>query len=390
MQKKDYPCIANGIPQNKILITGNCTPVKTAIIEEQLRRAGQQNFSVIILDYARQGDFSKFLGDNSYPLCHSFFAETDSYTPLECSLREETLNLRDSAKKNNYSHKEHATMVALISFLSELEKKCGSVSKSAEEMLEKFKNQQKFEDFLKAQVINRKIKRKEVDDYIQTYLEYVPSGIIAGILIAEKRFMLDNGGNNFSLSNLNQGEAAVLYADRKDSQDVNDFLSKAWTDDILKLSKKMPLLVIVNSGMHTQIERMSELVGTLSKSYGTGLIYCAYDLFSGCEQKYAENFTNPFEYVAYGQHSGSSASYISSLFGERWTYHYSYTSNTANHIIEEWLPVAFSQSLTITTGTNRTQAKEPVFPQETIMYMNTKEYILKCRLENKFFKASVF
>ena len=35
---------------------------------------------------------------------------------------------------------------------------------------------------------SRKIKRKEVDDYIQTYLEYVPSGIIAGILIAEKRF----------------------------------------------------------------------------------------------------------------------------------------------------------------------------------------------------------
>ena len=73
---------------------------------------------------------------------------------------------------------------------------------------------------------SRKIKRKEVDDYIQTYLEYVPSGIIAGILIAEKRFMLNNSGNNFSLSNLNQGEAAVLYADKNNSQDVNDFLSR--------------------------------------------------------------------------------------------------------------------------------------------------------------------
>ena len=57
---------------------------------------------------------------------------------------------------------------------------------------------------------SRKIKRKEVDDYIQTYLEYVPSGIIADILIAEKRFMLNNSGNNFSLSNLNQGETAVF------------------------------------------------------------------------------------------------------------------------------------------------------------------------------------
>lgn len=385
-----YPCLKNGIPQNKILISGNCPDVKKAIIKEQLRRARNQNFSVILLDYARTGDFSPFLSQNGYPVCHRFVAENNTYIPLERSLREDALSLRNSAKKNNYSHKEHASMLALIDFLDNLEKKCGSVSNSVEEMLKKFKNQQKFENFLKEQVINKKIKREETDDYIQTYLEYMPSGIIADVLIAEQKFIFNKGENEFSLSYLKQGEVAVLHASIDNSQDINDFLTEAWTRDILKIYQNMPLVLIINGGVHTQIKRLYELISTLSATE-TGIVYCCFDIFSGYKAEDSESFTHFFEYVLYGQHTGQSAQNISNLFGEKWVYKYSYTSGTSNSITEEWLPIVFpyEKSLTTSTSIHRTQVREPEIPQNKIISMTKKEYIILSKNENRYLKASV-
>ena len=381
-----YPCFANGIPENKIMITGNCQNVKQILVKEQIRKARNKNFSVIIIDYVGK-DFSNFFARNGYPVCHSFTPENSTYKPLDCSVKEETLSLRSSAKKNDYSPREYSSMTVLIKFLNELEKKCGSVSGSVDEMLKKFKNQRKFEDFLKEQVINKKIKRKEATDYIQSYLEYIPSGVIADILAQEQEFMLNGGENVFSLSSLNQGEAAILHADM--NENVNEFLSQAWTQDIIKLSKTMSMILIINGGFHSQI-RLPELISALSKKESVGIMYCSFDIFSGCEPKKAESFSNYFQYVIYGQHTGSSAKYISDLFGEKWVYKYSYTAGSANNFREEWLPLfSYETSMTKSTSTNRHQVKTSVLPQDKIINFSKKEYILVDKIENRYFKGSV-
>ena len=386
---KNYPCLAGGSESSKIIISGNCPPVKQRVIQEQLHRARQKNAAVIIMDYARTGDFSPFLSQNGYPVCHCFTAENNSYTPLDSSLREESLNLRNYAKKMGYSHKEYATMLAFLDFLNRLETKCSSVSSSVGEMLSKFRNQQKFEDFLKKHLTNRTITHKESADFLQTYFEYLEHSIIADVLISEKNFMLNNGGNAFSLSCLRHGETAVLCADKNNSQDTNDFLTEAWTRDIFKIYQNMPLLLIVNGGIHTQIERLYELTETLSHSE-TGIVYCSYDIFSDCEEKYAENFTSFFDYTLYGRHTGLSATSISRIFGEKWTYKYGYTSGKAEHIRDEWLPFVFSNSdYSLSASTSMTPIKEAVFPIEKIMAMLPNEYIIMDRLSHKFFLASV-
>jgi len=377
IKNQNYPCLIRK-DVSKIVISGNCPHVKQEIIQDRLQKARKKNLAVIVLDFGRKGSFSQFLKDNGYYAQHIFTAKNDNYKLISAeSLKQEVFSIRSHAIEMGYSHQEYGTMVSFLNFLLGLEEQCNSVSPSIAKLLDKFKNQEKFEDFLAIQVKNKKIQRKQAKDYIQTYLEYVHAGITADVLISEQNFILSqNQGNDFTLSALKSGEAAIIYADKNNSSNgINDYLCRALTNDIIKLSENLNLLIIANTAQYSQVKRLYEMAESFSHDSQTELIYCANDLFSGVPYEYAESFTKFFEIALYGQHIDSSAEYVSRKFGSHWIPQYSYTTATNPYVYGEYfIDQLLGTDYTITNSVSN--VKERIFTPERIMKMFSNEYIV--------------
>lgn len=365
-----------GTSEHKILISGQCPMVKSAYLGSAIREAASSNYIAVIIDYSRSGDFSEFFRKNGFSKQRVFVTERDNYNPLTVSIHTAINNLRTHAQRLGYGHSEYAMMTAFLDFLNNLEEP-SEKSSNVQQLLRKFRNQEKLEEILISHIKNHKITREDAQADIQTYLEYAKSGITVDILLNELGFITTPiyEKTAFSFSDVRLGEAVILYASENNSTDINSYMTRLWTNDILELSKHYPILLAINSGHHSQIERTYELVETLAHKDNVNIVYCSYDLFSGVDVNMAAEFTKIFNYNLYGVHTGDSAEYISRLFGEHWITQYSYTDTRNQRILSENILDRILKT-DRSTSIVSTPIRERVFPPERIMNMSQREYII--------------
>ena len=374
---------------NTILISGHCPEVKTNVASRQLKTASENGYKTIIIDFGRTADFSGLLNHCGYSSIHTFVTGQDNYIPLEIPIYEAVSRLRTHALRLGYSHSVYSQMTAYLNFLMEIDQ-TSDKSRTLQQLLRKFSNQDKFEREMLSLVRNHTITGQEAEDYIQTYLEFAVGGLTADTLISELEFILkpDIRTEEFSLSHLKPGEAAVLYASNNNSTDTNDYMSKLWSSDLIGMSEKDQLMIIINAGHYSQISRMYELVETLSHKTNTKMLYCAYDLFSDVSAEKSKAFAKIFTYDLYGTHANDSAKIISSMFSEQWLTQFNYTNTRDKRVFHESI-------LDRILGTDHTLAvsttfiKESLIPAEKIVNLRSREFVIFNTLTNTAYTARI-
>ena len=372
---------------NTLLISGQCAQIKAIYLAEQLKQAAGRGCKAVVIDFGRTGNFSGILDSCGFHSQHTFVAGRDNYTPNETPIREAILNLRTHARRLGYEHSSYAQMTAFLSFLMNLDPgNCSSI----QQLLRKFSNQEKLENVLLSLVRNRSITCQEAEDNIQIYLEYAASGITADTLLSELEFILkpDIGMNAFSLSELRQGEVAVLYASENNSTDLNDYMARLWTSDLIYMSDNDPLFIVINAGHHPQIDRMYELVETVSHKPNVSIFYSTYDIFSGVSADRAKAFSKLFRYDIYGRHTNDSAQAISSMFSEQWLTQFNYTDARNQRIMgESLIDKLLGTDRTMTVSTSL--IKESIIPAYSIVGLTDYEFIIFDTLTNEVRSASI-
>ncbi len=369
------------LDDNTVLISGQCARIKALHLAEQLKQAARRRCKTIVIDFGRTGNFSSILDSCGFRLQHTFVTGRDNYAPKETPIREAVSNLRTHARRLGYEHSSYAQMTAFLSFLISLDSgNCHSI----QQLLRKFSNQEKLEKVLLSLVKSRAITGQEAEDSIQIYLEYAASGITADMLLSELDFILkpNIGANTFSLSALSQGEAAVLYASENNSTDLNDYMARLWTSDLIHMSDSDSLFIVINAGHHPQIDRMYELVETISHKPNVKLFYSSYDIFSGISTDKAKAFSKLFRYNIYGRHANDSAQAISSMFEERWLTQFNYADAHNQRIMGESLIdkiLGTDHSTTVSTSL----VKESIFPAYSIVNLTDYEFIILDTLTNE-------
>lgn len=374
---------------DSLLISGQCPTVKSAYLSQKLKKAASSGHIAILLDYGRTGDYSGIFKHNGYGSQHVFISGQNNYSPIRVSLHTEISNLRTQAQRQGYSYSEAAKMTAFLCFLTTLETEHDR-SKSVKSLLRKFCNQDKLEKILVNLVRSHSISRNEAAAHIQTYLEYAKSGITADVLLSEMEFLTTPclGNNQFALSDIRPGEAAIIYASENNSVDINDYMTRLWTADIIHLSENYPIFLILNTSYQSQIGRTYELIETLSHKSNVSLFYSTYDLFCGADEGQARAFAKMFEYNLYGTHSGDSARVISGMFGEHWITQYTYTDTSnkrimGENILDRLFKTDYSKSVAATPF------KDSIFPAENIVSMTPYEYIIFDTIRNTVQTASI-
>lgn len=366
---------------SSLLISGICPKMKSKLFSYQLRSASRAGHTAIVIDFGRTGDFNSFLADCGYPHSKRFTAGKDNYAysfrAENLSVRSAISNLRSYASGLGYSREVCSQMTAFLHLISKLEADDGR-SRTVGQLLNRFSNQEKLEIVLEAQVRNRKISMTEGKEIIQKYLEYVSSGVTADCLLDELDFIMtpDNSRGSFSLSDMRPGEAAVLCSSDNNTDDLNDHMSLMWTADIIKLADmNMPLLIGINAGHHSQIERMYKLTETLCERPNVRFFYSTYDLFSGTDEERAKAFAKLFRYDLFSSHSNDSAVKISSMFHDYWVTQYNHADAHNKRLMGESLIDKFlgtDHTETITTAL----FKEKIIPAEQIVKMPPDEFIV--------------
>lgn len=375
------------LDDNTVLISGQCARIKAMFLAEQLRQAARGRCKTVVIDFGRTGNFTSILDSCGFHLQHAFITGRDNYAPNETPIRETISNFRTHALRLGYEHSSYAQMTAFLSFLMSLDSgNCHSI----QQLLRKFSNQDKLEKALLSLVRNRAITGQEAEDNIQTYLEYAASGITADTLLAELDFILkpNIGANAFSLSEVRQGEAAVLYASENNSTDLNDYMVRLWTSDLIHMSDSDPLFIVINAGHHPQIDRMYELVETTSHKPNVRLFYSSYDIFSGVSVDRVKAFSKLFRYNIYGRHANDSAQAISSMFSEQWLTQFNYVDAHNQRIMGEGLidkMLGTDHTMTVSTCL----IKVSIIPAYSIVGLTDYEFIIFDTLTNEIQSASI-
>lgn len=372
---------------NSVLISGQCAQIKALYLAEQLRQASSSRCKTVVIDFGRTGDFSSILASCGFHQQHAFVTGRDNYAPIETPIREAVSNLRNHACRLGYEHSSYAHMTAFLSFLMSLD---SGNSYSIQQLLRKFSNQEKLEKILLALVRNRTITGQEAEDNIQIYLEYAASGVTADIILSELDFILKPsvGANAFSLLEIGQGGAAILYANENNSTDLNDYMARLWTSDLINMSDSNPIFIVINAGHHPQIDRMYELVETTSHKPNVRLFYSSFDVFSGVSVDRAKAFSKLFRYDIYGRHANDSAKAISSMFSEQWLTQFNYADAHNQRIMGESL-------IDKILGTDHTKTvstsliKESIIPAYSIVGLTDYEFIIFDTLTNEVQSVSI-
>lgn len=375
------------LDDNTVLISGQCARIKALYLAEQLRQTSRTRCKAVVIDFGRTGDFSSILASCGFHQQHAFVTGRDNYAPIETPIREAVSNLRTHARRLGYEHSSYAQMTAFLSFLMNLD---SGNSRSIQQLLRKFSNQEKLEKVLLALVRNRTITGQEAEDNIQIYLEYAASGVTADTLLSELDFILkpNIGANTFSLSEIRQGEAAVLYASENNSTDLNDYMARLWTSDLINMSDNDSIFIVINAGHHPQIDRMYELVETTSHKPNVRLFYSSYDIFSGVSVDRVKAFSKLFRYDIYGRHANDSAQAISSMFSEQWLTQFNYADAHNQRIMGESLidkMLGTDHTMTVSTSL----IKESIIPAYSIVGLTDYEFIIYDTLTNEVQSASI-
>lgn len=372
---------------NTVLVSGQCPEIKANFLANELCEASRKRYKTVVIDFGRTGDFSGILEHCGYHTQHVYVVGRDNYTQLGMSVRDAVFKLRTHAQRLGYEHSSYGQMTAFLSFLLELD---SGESQTVQQLLRKFKNQDKLERVLLSLVRRRIITGEDAEESIQTYLEYVGSGVTADTLLAELNFLTKPNAdrNSFSLSVLNSGEAAVLYASTNNSTDLNDYMSRLWTSDLIQIADTEPMLVVINAGHHSQIERMYELIETLSHSENVSLFYSSYDLFSGVNADRAKVFAKMFRYDVFGRHANDSAHIISSMFREQWLTQFNYADAHNQRIMGESLidkMLGTDHTMTVSTS----MIKESIIPAYSIVSLSDYEFLVFDTISNDVQSASI-
>jgi len=370
-----------------VLISGQCVRIKALYLAEQLKRALRRGCKTVVIDFGRMGNFSSILDSCGFHSQHTFVAERDNYAMEEIPIREAVSNLRTHARRLGYEHSSYAQMTAFLSFLMSLD---SGNCRTLQQLLRKFSNQDKLEKELLSLVRSRAITGQEAEDNIQTYLEYVQGGVTADTLLAELNFILkpNTGANSFSLSLLGQGEAAILCASENNSTDLNDYIARLWTSDLIRVSETEPLFIVINAGHHPQIDRMYELVETASHKTNVNLFYTSYDIFSGVSADRAKAFSKLFRYDIYGRHTNDSAQAISSMFAEQWLTQFNHADAHDQRILgESLIDRMLGTDYTKTVSTSL--VKESIIPAYSIVNFTDCECIILDTLTNEVQSISI-
>lgn len=375
------------LDDNTVLISGQCARVKALYLADQLRKAAAARCKAVVIDFGRTGSFSGILNSAGFHLQRSFVVGKDNYAPIDTSVRDAVLNLRTHAHRLGYEHSSYAQMTAFLNFLINLDSgNCHNIR----QLLKKYSNQEKLEKELLLIVRNKTMTVQQAEENIQTYLEYAASGVTADILLSELDFILrpDTEANAFSLSDLRQGEAAVLYASENNSTDLNDYMARLWTIDLIHMAESEPLFIAINAGHYPQIDRMYELAETVSHNPHVSIFYSSYDIFSGVSADRAKAFSKLFCYDIYGRHTGDSAMAISSMFSEHWLTQLNYADAHNRRIMGENLIdkiLGTDHTMTISTSL----IKESIIPAYSIAGLSDHEFIRFNTITNEVRSASV-
>lgn len=376
--------------EQRLLISGSCPAVKTVYLSEALKSASRSGYGTIVIDYGRTGDFSAILHHHGFTTQRVFTAGRDNYQPVGISVHTAIFQLRTHAQRLGYDPSDCAMMTAFLGFLTEIEPE-DDKSHTIQQLLYRFRNQDKLEEVLITLVRRHVFTRQQATEHIQTYLEYVRSGITADMLLAELKFITtpnQGEGERFSLISPNAGETSILCASENNSTDMNDYLSRLWTADLIQIAENTPLLIIINTGHHQQISRVYELVETLSHKENIRLFYSTYDLFSGVEANQAKAFAKLFNCNVYGTHSGDSAGHISNMFGEHWITQYNCSETKNRRILgESLLDLLFHTDRSVSM--TATPVKESIFPAEKITAFSPREYVIFDTLRNTIQSAHI-
>lgn len=372
---------------NTVLVSGQCPEIKANFLANELCEASRKRYKTVVIDFGRTGDFSGILEHCGYHTQHVYVVGRDNYTQLGMSVRDAIFKLRTHAQRLGYEHLSYGQMTAFLSFLLEID---SGESPTVQQLLRKFKNQDKLERVLLSLVRRGIITGEDAEDSIQTYLEYVGSGVTADTLLAELNFLTKPNAdrNSFSLSALNSGEAAVLYASTNNSTDLNDYMSRLWTSDLIQIADTEPMLVVINAGHHSQIERMYELIETLSHSENVNLFYSSYDLFSGVNADRAKAFAKMFRYDVFGRHANDSAQIISSMFREQWLTQFNYADAHNQRIMGESLidkMLGTDHTMTVSTS----MIKESIIPAYSIVSLSDYEFLVFDTISNNVQSVSI-
>ena len=375
------------LDDNTVLISGQCARIKALYLAEQLRQAAKERCKAVVIDFGRTGNFSSILDSCGFHSQQSFVTGRDNYAPKETPIREAVSNLRTHARRLKYEHSSYAQMTAFLSFLMNLD---SGNCRSIQQLLRKFSNQEKLEKVLLALVRNRTITGQEAEDNIQIYLEYAASGVTADTLLSELNFILkpNIGADAFSLSEIRQGEAAILYASENNSTDLNDYMARLWTSDLINMSDSDSIFIVINAGHHPQIDRMYELVETTSHKPNVRLFYSSYDIFSGVSIDRAKAFSKLFRYDIYGRHANDSAQAISSMFSEQWLTQFNYADAHNQRIMGESLidkMLGTDHTMTVSTSL----IKESIIPAYSIVGLTDYEFIIFDTLTNEVQSTSI-
>lgn len=371
-----YRPSSNALDANSIMISGFCPTVKAEYLRAELRTASRNKFTTVIIDFSRTGDFSSILNTSGYNRNQTFITGRDNYRSSYITIRDAVLNLRTHAQSLGYKPIEIATMTSFLALLQQIES-TGDKSLSVQKLLNKFRTQQDVEEYLSLRIRAGEISRRDAEITVGAYLERASSGLTADVLLSEIEFIStpDFDGSAFSIADVPTGNAVVMCASRDNAVDTNDYMMRLWTSDLIGLSESRPLLVVVNSGIHSQITRSYELIETLSHVHNCLLFYAADDIFSGAGTQKVKAFSKLFTYNLYGTHDGDSASLISSIFGEHWITHYSYTETRDRRLLSEnVLDILFKTDYS--TASTATLTKESIYPAEDIINMSPRDYII--------------
>lgn len=365
-----------------VLISGQCAKMKALYLAEQLKYAARRESKAIVIDFGLTGDFTGILNSAGFLTQHVFTAGQDNYASNEIPIREAILNLRTHARKLGYEHSSYAQMTAFLSFLMRLET-ASQKSQTIQQLLRKFSNQDKLEKELLYLVRSKVITGQQAEDDIQIYLEYVASGITADTLLAELDFIMrpDVSSESFTLSKVRNGEVAILKASENNTDDINDYMARLWTSDLIRMSNSDSLFIVINAGHHPQIDRMYELAEATSHKANVSLFYGAYDLFSGVNPDRAKAFAKLFRYNVYGRHANDSAQIISSMFSEHWLTQFNYSDSKNQRILGESLidkMLGTDHTMTVSTSL----VKESIIPAYSIVGLTDYEAIIFDTLTN--------
>ncbi len=157
---------------------------------------------------------------------------------------------------------------------------------------------------------------------------------------------------------------------------------------MIGMSDRAPLFIVIIAGHHPQIDRMYELVETVSHKSNVKLLYSSYDIFSGISVDRAKAFSKLFHYDIYGRHANDSAQAISSMFSEQWLTQFNYADAYNQRIMGESLidtMLGTAKTMTISTSL----VKESIIPAYSIVGLTDYEFIIYDTIINKVQSASI-